>query len=160
MSETAAFPNVLNACSVEGRLVLLQGLAEQLESCQKSLSDYLDSKRSIFPRCVPTPVDREKKRGGSYLMQRLALVDRPCGGPGPLMCLPALKTFMKACYIGRSTGFVNLQSVPPQPWITGIRQASGWILRALFRPVCALGPVSALGPYLRVGGLVTSVGTQ
>lgn len=55
MSETAAFPNVLNACSVEGRLVLLQGLAEQLESCQKSLSDYLDSKRSIFPRCVLTP---------------------------------------------------------------------------------------------------------
>jgi dynein heavy chain len=50
MAETARAPLVLDACSVEGRVALLQGLADQLEACQKSLSDYLDSKRCVFPR--------------------------------------------------------------------------------------------------------------
>ena len=40
----------VEACSVEGRLETLQTLSEQLETCQKSLSDYLDTKRNAFPR--------------------------------------------------------------------------------------------------------------
>lgn len=50
MVETAKDTNVLAACSVEGRLQTLQGLFEALESCQKSLSEYLDTKRCAFPR--------------------------------------------------------------------------------------------------------------
>ena len=50
MSDTAKNTNVLDACSVEGRLKALQDLSEQLETCQKCLSEYLDTKRNAFPR--------------------------------------------------------------------------------------------------------------
>lgn len=52
MQDTAKNPNVLEACSVEGRLDNLRMLSEQLETCQKSLSEYLDTKRCAFPRFV------------------------------------------------------------------------------------------------------------
>ena len=52
MQDTAKNPNVLEACSVEGRLDNLRMLSEQLETCQKSLSEYLDTKRCAFPRWV------------------------------------------------------------------------------------------------------------
>ncbi|XP_014219672.1 dynein heavy chain 10, axonemal [Copidosoma floridanum] len=50
MAETAIKPNVLECCSVENRLEEFQGLIEALERCQKSLSEYLKSKRAVFPR--------------------------------------------------------------------------------------------------------------
>eukprot|EP00898_Chlorokybus_atmophyticus_P006649 jgi/Chlat1/6986/Chrsp56S00523 len=50
MSDTAKNPNVLEACSAEGRLDQLQMLSQQLETCQKSLTEYLDTKRNSFPR--------------------------------------------------------------------------------------------------------------
>lgn len=50
MAETAKHNLVVEACSVDGRLLLLQGLSDDLEACQKSLSDYLESKRNAFPR--------------------------------------------------------------------------------------------------------------
>ncbi|KAI8825885.1 dynein heavy chain and region D6 of dynein motor-domain-containing protein [Fimicolochytrium jonesii] len=50
MADTAKHPQVLEACKAEGRLPLLQGLSNDLEGCQKSLSDYLESKRNAFPR--------------------------------------------------------------------------------------------------------------
>uniref|UniRef100_A0A8D3BG74 AAA+ ATPase domain-containing protein n=1 Tax=Scophthalmus maximus TaxID=52904 RepID=A0A8D3BG74_SCOMX len=50
MSETAKGPNIKRCCLVPNRLPDLQALSEGLERCQKSLSDYLDSKRNAFPR--------------------------------------------------------------------------------------------------------------
>jgi dynein heavy chain, axonemal len=50
MADTAKHNLVVEACSVEGRLAVLQGLSNDLEACQKSLSDYLESKRNAFPR--------------------------------------------------------------------------------------------------------------
>eukprot|EP00803_Ostreobium_quekettii_P011338 evm.model.scf_1312.1 EVM.evm.TU.scf_1312.1 scf_1312:839-40608(+) len=50
MADTAKNPNVLEACSAEGRLATLKDLSEALENCQKSLSEYLDTKRCAFPR--------------------------------------------------------------------------------------------------------------
>lgn len=50
MADTARNPNVVDACTAEGRLEALNALAEQLETCQKSLSEYLDTKRNAFPR--------------------------------------------------------------------------------------------------------------
>lgn len=35
---------------MDGRLDLLRSLSDQLEQCQKSLTDYLDTKRCAFPR--------------------------------------------------------------------------------------------------------------
>ncbi|KAF8569239.1 hypothetical protein P879_02503 [Paragonimus westermani] len=50
MNETAQSPTVKNCCLVGGRLSELQYLSEGLERCQKSLNNYLDSKRNAFPR--------------------------------------------------------------------------------------------------------------
>lgn len=52
MSDTAKNTNVMDACSMDGRLDLLRSLSDQLETCQKSLSEYLDTKRCAFPRSV------------------------------------------------------------------------------------------------------------
>ena len=52
MAETSRNPVVLEACGAEGRLAQLQALSEQLEACQKSLSEYIELKRCAFTRCV------------------------------------------------------------------------------------------------------------
>ena len=50
MNETAKNSKVLDACHATSRLETMQGLVNGLEKCQKSLNDYLDSKRNAFPR--------------------------------------------------------------------------------------------------------------
>ena len=50
MVETSKKTNVLASCKAEGRLQTLEGLLEDLEACQKSLSSYLSAKRCAFPR--------------------------------------------------------------------------------------------------------------
>ena len=50
MADTLKNTNVLDACSADGRLDTLRGLLDELELCQKSLSEYLDTKRNAFPR--------------------------------------------------------------------------------------------------------------
>jgi dynein heavy chain len=50
MTATSKNPNVVDACSTDNRLQVLSQLSERLDSCQKSLSDYLDTKRASFPR--------------------------------------------------------------------------------------------------------------
>lgn len=50
MSDTVKSPNIKRCCLVPNRLTDLQALSDGLERCQKSLSDYLDSKRNVFPR--------------------------------------------------------------------------------------------------------------
>eukprot|EP00961_Rhodomonas_salina_P021880 294642-Rhodomonas_salina.4 len=42
--------NVVKACCVDGRLDQLKTMAAELDACQKSLSDFLDSKRNSFAR--------------------------------------------------------------------------------------------------------------
>ncbi|KAK3539191.1 hypothetical protein QTP86_029601 [Hemibagrus guttatus] len=50
MSETVKDPVIKKCCLVPDRLSELQNLSDGLERCQKSLNDYLDSKRNAFPR--------------------------------------------------------------------------------------------------------------
>ncbi|TNN52944.1 Dynein heavy chain 10, axonemal [Liparis tanakae] len=50
MSDTAKGPNIKRCCLIPNRLTELQALSDGLERCQKSLNDYLDSKRNAFPR--------------------------------------------------------------------------------------------------------------
>ncbi|KAL7391500.1 hypothetical protein ABVT39_010104 [Epinephelus coioides] len=50
MNETVRGPNIKRCCLIPNRLTDLQALSDGLERCQKSLNDYLDSKRNAFPR--------------------------------------------------------------------------------------------------------------
>ncbi|KAF8276972.1 putative dynein heavy chain [Trypanosoma cruzi] len=50
MNETAAGPNVDICCNATGRLEEFRYLEEKLEECQKELSNYLETKRYMFPR--------------------------------------------------------------------------------------------------------------
>ncbi|XP_015260407.1 PREDICTED: dynein heavy chain 10, axonemal [Cyprinodon variegatus] len=48
--EAAKCPNIEHCCVASNWLTKLQALIDSLERCQKSLNDYLDSKRNAFPR--------------------------------------------------------------------------------------------------------------
>ncbi|XP_077015711.1 dynein axonemal heavy chain 10 isoform X3 [Tamandua tetradactyla] len=50
MGETLKDPVIKRCCEAPNRLSELQNISEGLEKCQKSLNDYLDSKRNAFPR--------------------------------------------------------------------------------------------------------------
>ncbi|XP_078467787.1 dynein axonemal heavy chain 10-like [Lampetra planeri] len=50
MLETLKDPLIKHCCLAPNRLSSLMNLCEGLENCQKSLNDYLDSKRNAFPR--------------------------------------------------------------------------------------------------------------
>nr|XP_049701305.1 dynein axonemal heavy chain 10 [Helicoverpa armigera] len=50
MLDTAKRLNVVDCCTMTGRLEEFINLGLGLQKCQKSLNDYLDSKRRIFPR--------------------------------------------------------------------------------------------------------------
>ncbi|KAF4798840.1 Dynein-1-alpha heavy chain, flagellar inner arm I1 complex [Turdus rufiventris] len=50
MEETVKDPTIKNCCEVPNRLSDLHHINDVLEKCQKSLNDYLDSKRNAFPR--------------------------------------------------------------------------------------------------------------
>lgn len=50
MKEAAANSKVIDVCLVENRLQEFKELSSGLDRCQKSLNDYLESKRKIFPR--------------------------------------------------------------------------------------------------------------
>lgn len=50
MQETHGNPKIKDACHAQNRLQDLEMISTGLEKCQKSLNDYLDSKRNAFPR--------------------------------------------------------------------------------------------------------------
>lgn len=50
MLDTVKDPGIKRCCLIPNRLTDLQNLSDGLERCQKSLNDYLDSKRNAFPR--------------------------------------------------------------------------------------------------------------
>ena len=50
MAETSKDPNIRKACQAPNRLSDLETISAGLERCQKSLNDYLQSKRNAFPR--------------------------------------------------------------------------------------------------------------
>ena len=50
MNETHKVPTIKLSCHAQNRLSDLEAISVGLEKCQKSLNDYLDSKRNAFPR--------------------------------------------------------------------------------------------------------------
>jgi len=85
MEEANSTPNVLYACTVEGRLELLQGMWKSLEVCQKALNEYLDQKKNIFPRF--------------FFVSNTALLDILSNGDLPEKVMP----YISACFSGISS---------------------------------------------------------
>ena len=50
MKEAPETLNVVDACNLDGRLERIEGMLLVLEACEKSLQDYLETKRVAFPR--------------------------------------------------------------------------------------------------------------
>lgn len=50
MDEAVKEPTIKKSCEAPNRLSDLHHINDVLEKCQKSLNDYLDSKRNAFPR--------------------------------------------------------------------------------------------------------------
>jgi dynein heavy chain len=69
MKEAVEEPNCAAVCTVEGRQDILLSLMQRLELCQKSLNEYLDQKKKIFPRF--------------YFVSNVALLDMLANGTNP-----------------------------------------------------------------------------
>jgi dynein heavy chain len=78
-------PNVVKACSADGRGDILRGMQSELELCQKALNDYLDRKKKEYPRF--------------YFVSTRALLDILSNGNNP----PRIMRNLTDCYGGIKT---------------------------------------------------------
>ena len=72
--------NCVNVCSVDGRYEALVSMRKRLELCQKSLNEYLDIKKKLFPRF--------------YFVSSVALLDMLANGTNP----PKIMPYLGDCY--------------------------------------------------------------
>ena len=72
--------NCVKVCSIEGRYEALRSMSEKLEMCQKSLKEYLDIKKKVFPRF--------------YFVSSVALLDILANGTNP----PKIMPYLGDCY--------------------------------------------------------------
>lgn len=87
MKEAVLEVNCVRVCSVEGRYESLKGMREKLEMCQKSLHEYLDIKKKIFPRF--------------YFVSSVALLDMLANGTNPPKIMPYLSCKSQVHHSGR-----------------------------------------------------------
>uniref|UniRef100_H3HCG5 AAA+ ATPase domain-containing protein n=1 Tax=Phytophthora ramorum TaxID=164328 RepID=H3HCG5_PHYRM len=80
MKNAVMEPNAVLACSVDNRLESLKEMTAMLEKCQKSLNEYLDKKKKIFPRF--------------YFVSNVALLEILSNGNNPKKIMP----FLGDCY--------------------------------------------------------------
>jgi dynein heavy chain len=80
MKTSVDIPNVVEVCSQEGMEENLREMVGILETCQKSLNEYLDMKKKIFPRF--------------YFVSNVALLDILSNGNNP----PAIMPYVSDCY--------------------------------------------------------------
>lgn len=80
MNAAVGVPNVVEAATVDGREESLRSMKERLEMCQKSLNEYLDVKKKIFPRF--------------YFVSAVALLDMLANGTNP----PKIVPYLGDCY--------------------------------------------------------------
>ena len=87
MGETLKDPVIKRCCEAPNRLHDLQNISDGLEKCQKSLNDYLDSKRNAFPRFFFISDDELLSILGNsdpLCVQEHMIKVRAPSGPGPL----------------------------------------------------------------------------
>jgi dynein heavy chain len=93
MKDAVTESNCVNVCSIDGRYESLKGMRERLELCQKSLNEYLDIKKKIFPRF--------------YFVSSVALLDMLANGTNP----PKIMPYLGDCYDALANlSFVQLES--------------------------------------------------
>jgi dynein heavy chain, axonemal len=80
MKQAVDVPNVVEVCSFDGLEENLREMVGTLETCQKSLNEYLDMKKKIFPRF--------------YFVSNVALLDILSNGNNP----PAIMPYVSDCY--------------------------------------------------------------
>ena len=80
MNKSVELRNVVGLCYANDMLQFLQPLIEGLETCQKSLASYLETKRSLFPRF--------------YFVSDPVLLEILSQGSDP----PAIQPFFQACF--------------------------------------------------------------
>ena len=80
MKDAVNEPNCIAVCSVEGRQEALSSMMARLDQCQKSLNEYLDQKKKIFPRF--------------YFVSNVALLDMLANGTNP----PKIMKYLGDCY--------------------------------------------------------------
>eukprot|EP00903_Cladosiphon_okamuranus_P006208 g6103.t2 len=80
MKEAINVPMAVDACGVDGRAEGLKSMMQRLEMCQKSLNEYLDMKKKIFPRF--------------YFVSNVALLDMLANGTNP----PKIMPYLGDCY--------------------------------------------------------------
>ena len=80
MKQAVDVPNVVEVCSFDGLEENLREMTGILETCQKSLNEYLDMKKKIFPRF--------------YFVSNVALLDILSNGNNP----PAIMPYVSDCY--------------------------------------------------------------
>jgi dynein heavy chain len=80
MKESVSVSSVVEVCLVEGRLEQLKTMTQRLAMCQKSLNEYLDMKKKIFPRF--------------YFVSNVALLEILSNGNNP----PKIMPFLGDCY--------------------------------------------------------------
>jgi dynein heavy chain, axonemal len=74
MREVQAKPGVVVCCSADGREATLTNMFKELEKCEKALNEYLEIKKSIFPRF--------------YFVSNAALLDILSNGNNPPKIMP------------------------------------------------------------------------
>ena len=74
MAEVQMNPGVITCCSAEGREQMLCNMLKELEKCEKALNEYLEIKKSVFPRF--------------YFVSNAALLDILSNGNNPPKILP------------------------------------------------------------------------
>lgn len=92
MKEAVLEVNCVKVCSVQHRYESLKEMREKLEMCQKSLHEYLDVKKKIFPRF--------------YFVSSVALLDMLANGRNP----PKIVPYLGDCYDALANlNFVNFE---------------------------------------------------
>merc|ERR1712185_555467 len=107
MKEAIHEPNVVNACTVDGREDAMRSMKERLELCQKSLNEYLDVKKKIFPRF--------------YFVSAVALLDMLANGTNP----PKIMPYLGDCF----DSLANLTFVPLVETFTMDGEVEGYLNR-------------------------------
>jgi len=95
MTEAADDPAVINACNFEGREELLLDMYSVIETCEKSLNNYLEQKKKIFSRF--------------YFVSNQALLDILSNGNNPEI----VNGYLGDCFNGmKAVKFVETEQRP------------------------------------------------